>query len=48
MLKRLEKKFKVKFAKTERLKKSFIPYMQRLLNDNERKFNIQTSKQNLH
>ena len=38
MLKRIEKKYKVKFAKTERLKKSSVPYMQRLLNENERKF----------
>ena len=30
---RREAKFTVKYAKTERLKKSAIPYMQKLLNE---------------
>ena len=33
---RHQEKFKVKFARTERLKKSSIPYMQRLLNNQSR------------
>ena len=33
MKSRMTEKFKVKFAHTERLKKSSIPYMQRLLNN---------------
>ena len=33
---RHQEKFKVKFARTERLRKSSIPYMQRLLNNQSR------------
>ena len=32
----LDEKFKVQFANTERLKKSPIIYMQKLLNENEK------------
>ena len=38
MKKRINEKFLVKFAKTERFKKSSIPYMQRLLNKNNQEY----------
>ena len=38
MKSRMTEKFKVKFAHTERLKQSSIPYMQRLLNSDMNKF----------
>ena len=38
MNKRNSEKYKVKYAKTERLKKSSIPYMQRLLNKNNQEY----------
>ena len=37
MITRNEEIYDVKYAKTERLKKSAIPYLQRLLNSDERK-----------
>ena len=37
MITRNEEIYEVKYAKTERLKKSTIPYLQRLLNSDERK-----------
>ena len=37
---RKTEKFEVKFARTERLKKSAIPVMQKLLNEDARKFKI--------
>ena len=40
-------KFKVKHANTERLKESSIPYMQRLLNSDERKNNEDKHEQKL-
>ena len=37
MKRRLTEKFKVHYAKTERYRKSAIPYMQKLLNDDAKK-----------
>ena len=40
MKKRSNEKYVVKHAKTERLKKSSIPYMQRLLNQNHQEYQV--------
>ena len=40
MKKRSNEKYVVKHAKTERLKKSSIPYMQRLLNQNHQEYQL--------
>ena len=37
MIPRLQQKFKVQYANTERLRKYSIIYMQNLLNDNEKR-----------